>query len=86
MNREAMRKQALILRNKMLNMKLSSPPPPKKKTEKGVVKLESFSTKKTNVTPSDLQTQKEILRQSAIRNQNQPRKGCGGCRRKLGGQ
>ena len=85
MNRETIRKQSKILRNKMLSkQKISPPPVSKPRIEKGVVKLEPFSTKKSNVSPSDLQTQREILRQSAVRNMNQPRKGCGGCKRKLG--
>jgi hypothetical protein len=64
--------------------KISPPPVSKQRSEKGVIKLELFSTKKSNVSPSDLQTQREILRQSAVRNMSQPRKGCGGCKRKLG--
>jgi len=85
MNRETIRKQSKILRNKMLSKQKISPPlVSKPRPEKGVVKLEPFSTKKSNVSPSDLQTQREILRQSAVRNMSQPRKGCGGCKRKLG--
>lgn len=86
MNRETIRKQSVILRNKMLSrQKISPPVSSKPKVEKGVIKLDTFSSKK-KVSPSDVQTQKEIIRQSEIRSRNNPKpRGCGGCRRKLGG-
>jgi hypothetical protein len=85
MNRETMRKQSLILRNKMLSKQhVSTPPVSKPRIEKGVIRLDLFSTKKSNVSSSDLQSHREIIRQSEIRNLNQKPKGCSGCGRKLG--
>jgi len=94
MNRETMRKQVKILRNKK-----DHPPPiarkappikPKAHVKKGVVKVEPFSTKrKAPVTQSPSADQLAERRKHAqiMRNAQSKHKtsGCGGCTRRSNG-
>ncbi len=91
MDRDKIRRQARILRNKKNARKSVSPPPKptKSKVVKGVVKVDPYTTKKTTVPPVQQNTvnnqekHRQILKTSE---QKSRKKGCGGCRRRQGGK
>lgn len=81
MDREKLRKQSFNLRNKK-SITLGSPKP---KVTKGVIKVDSFSTKK-NVDTKGLTQQQKAAKTIATLKEARSRKkpgGCGRCSRKI---
>ncbi len=89
MNREKMRAQTARLRNKRVIQK-SRVITPKAKVKKGVVKLQSFSSKKTTAPAAPPPANTKTIRPSPSQHmqimssaKTRHKGGCGGCRRKI---
>ena len=86
MNREKMQRQSFVLRNKKLRLRAPTPKP-KPQIKKGVVKLNSYNSKKKAVANANEKNDLLARQQETQRILGQARSkrkpgGCGGCRRR----